>query len=447
MKSKHSSSILKLSTFGFLLANLSFLNILETSKIYGEEENLEQKTSATSEIKDGSNVNSKSSGASLLIGAKGRFGKGAVFKCNLDGKNCEEFLGGNKKFDDPSDVHYKQVTLYQADNFGSGIAVSKSNIYIGSMGRNNKKAADAGSISAANFKEDIGAIFKCNLNGKDCFEFIGGQVGFNKNEEKNIDLYPTDNFGSSLIVMKDRMYVGCMGRDSKTKDELGAIFECGLSEKFCSEIFAGKNKFSEKNNMFKENDAIGSSIFATKNHLFIGAFHKNEGNGRLLKCDLSFKKCEIIDALYLKLITNDSFGASITGNASNIFVGALGRNGIPRTDPALFDIGTVFKCSIEGTNCVEIVGGENKESVTALALSVNDYLGSSVTLTDDYLFIGAMGRKNISGERTGAVYRCDLNGKNCVELLGGKNKDSLSADGITLYDGDQFGSSLAVIPE
>lgn len=89
----------------------------------------------------------------------------------------------------------------------------------------------------------------------------------------------------------------------------------------------------------------------------------------------------------------------------------------------------------------------DNSSATDLALVVNDKLGSSIAVSGDFLYIGAMGRMNNFAKRTGAVFQCNLYGTHCVELIGGKNKNKMTvtAEGLGLENGDLFGSSLAIV--
>ena len=443
----HSS--IKISFITLVFFNLTGLSIFTSCVSNDMNANKGKNNSQQNSVsKSGENANTKKFQDYLLIGVQGRAGKGAVFKCNIDGSNCFEFLGGTLKFQPPENQKQRAVKLYAGDRFGSSIFVTKDKILIGATGRDNKKATDAGSISNPNFKDDVGSVFQCNLDGSECIELFGGQIGFPKPLNSNIqaiNLLSNDHLGSSLFATNDKILIGATGRDSNRDDDIGAIFQCSLDGKNCIESMGGKSKKSSINANLEKFDGFGSSIYANNSNIFIGAKNKNGGNGRVFKCNLAGEKCVILDVKNLNLVTNDSLGSSLTGNASNIYVGAFGRNGLPPTEPSLFDIGSVFKCKIDGTNCIEIVGGENKSSTTALGLTQKDYLGSSLVVSGDFLFIGAMGRKNNSGVSTGAVFRCRLDGTNCVELIAGKNKNSFSSDDISLASGDLLGSSLAIV--
>ncbi|RDB37038.1 MAG: hypothetical protein DCC88_01955 [Spirobacillus cienkowskii] len=384
----------------------------------------------------------------LLIGASDRSGKGAVFRCTLEGKNCIEFLGGNKKFKDSSNPTYTTPNLFIGDSFGSSLFIYDNLIYIGAISRNNKKATDAGSISSANFKDDVGTIFECKLNGDNCREFIGGHVGFpivQDAEGIGMRQFSGDYFGVSLFFYNDKLYAGAYGRDSNSKDETGVLVRCNADGRGCIEFIGGKNKATDKNKLFSAYDHFGYSVNINKNKLFVGAKNKNGGSGAVFKCNLDGSQCSLLNVSNLKLSTNDTFGSDLASNANNLFVGAMGRNGYPPSDPEQYDIGAVFKCNSDGNNCSEFLGGQNKSSARDLGLAQDDFFGSSIALTSEYIFIGAKGRKDNNDNRVGAVFRCKLDGSECLELVGGKNQEYLKSASFELNDGEFFGSSLAIV--
>jgi hypothetical protein len=378
----------------------------------------------------------------LLIGAKGKAGKGTVYKCNLDGTECDEFIGGNLPFE-PSSLKEGEekpsvITLVAGDNFGSSIFGNTKNIFIGSDG---KKGFDLNGKNDP--KSPNGAVYKCDLNGQNCSVI----------DTSTFKLITNDNFGSSLFATESKILVGAIGRDSSLpgisgyRDDVGSVFQFDLDGANGIEFIAGKNGESKLVQDLKRLDHLGTSIFATKSNIFIGSKDKNSGNGSVFKCNLEGAECAPFNVTGINLITNDNFGASLAATDKKIFVGAIGRDSGATNVPSLFDTGAVFSCNLDGTSCVELVGGQNKSSATNLSLAVNDNLGSSLAVAGDFLYIGAMGRTDNSGKRTGSVFKCDIEGTNCVELIGGKNKNKMTvtAEGLGLANGDLFGSSLAIV--
>ena len=183
----------------FIISLISFLFLVSCSVSSGNNK---------SSNNDFSN-SQKNSHSYILIGAKGRFGKGSVFKCTLDGYECTEFLGGNMRFQAPSKSGMKPIKLFNGDLFASSVLVVKDKMFIGAIGRDNKKGDDAGSISSANYKDEVGTVFQCNLNGTECQEFLGGHNSFQtKFENTRINLMSADHFGSTLFHSNNKIYIG-----------------------------------------------------------------------------------------------------------------------------------------------------------------------------------------------------------------------------------------------
>lgn len=420
----------------FFISFISFLFLVSCTVSQGND----------NKIGKNSNDSQKSSHSYLLIGSKGRFAKGAIFKCTLDGYECEEFLDGNMRFQSPSKSSLKPLKIFNGDLFGTSMFVVKDKLFISATGRDNKRSNDAGSISSANYKDEVGSVFQCNLNGSECQEFLGGHNAFQtQSDNYRINLLSGDHFGSSVFFAKDKLYFGSIGRDNNNRDDVGSVFQCDLDGKNCNEIIGGKNKNKLWNQLLSEHESLGSSLFINNSDIFIGSANKNAGNGAVLKCNYEVNKWDYINVKNIHLTGNDNFGSSVLGNSSSLFVGAIGRNGLPVTEPSLYDVGAVFKCNLDGSNCSEFIGGENKSSVTSLGLSVKDNLGASLAIFGEYLYIGAPGRMNNSGARTGAVFRCKLDGSDCIEFIGGQSKGDLNSESLDLLEGDFLGSSLSVV--
>jgi hypothetical protein len=366
----------------------------------------------------------------LLIGAKGRAETGSVFKCSLDGTDCVEFFGG--KIGLPSSPELK---LQNDDSLGSSISANDKYIFIGS---NTKNGVDQNNKPAA--KNPNGAIYKCDLSRKNCSIL----------PTESLKLITNDSFGTSLFATNDSIYTGAIGRDGGSPSQsnifdFGAIFKCDSEGKICSEFIAGKNAKSAIKKDLKGNDHLGTAIYITNSNIYIGAKDKNNFNGAVFKCDLTGQNCFQFDTAALKLITNDNFGVSLSGNENNIFIGGIGRDSGQANVPDLYDTGSVFQCDLNGKNCQEFLGGQNQTSRKALGLAVNDNFGSSIAVLGDSIYIGAMNRKDISGKRTGSVFKCKIDGTNCTELIGGKSFNLNSSNTLSLKEGDLFGSSIAIV--
>lgn len=385
----------------------------------------------------------------LLIGSKGRDGKGAIFKCNLEGNECSEFISSKTISDEinaSKDIVFtdesaasdtekpKAYEPVAGDNFGSSIAVTKSNIFIGASGI---KGQDKG---------PNGAVIKCDLDGKNCSEI----------DTSKLLLTTNDGFGINLYANDTNLFISATGRDSGSpgspayRDDIGAVFKCDLDGTNCQEFLAGKNTISPvRDELFRLNK-FGSSFVANSSSMFIGANgvkgQDKGSNGAVFKCELDGNGCVTINTANLNLITNDQFGSSIALKDDAIFIGAIGRDSSHVNDKSKYDTGAVFKCSIQTNSCMELFGGQNQTSATSLNLVADEYFGSSLAISGENLFVGATGRKDNANKRTGAVFKCSLDGTSCIEFIGGQNKNRMTAtsESLNLANGDFFGSSLTI---
>ena len=305
-----------------------------------------------------------------------------------------------------------------------------------------EKAGKTNSINQIPYSPN-GAVYKCDLTGKNCSII----------DTSSLKLITNDNFGRSIFATKDKIYVGSPGRDSGNtipslnpnyKDDIGAIFQFDSKGINPSEIIAGKNPTSKIKEQLNRLDQIGTSIFVTNSNIYIGAKDKNSTNGAVFKCNLTGDQCISFKNDAIKLITNDNLGSSLSGNSTDLFIGATGRDSGSVSQSNLYDTGSVIKCNFNGDNCSEFLGGQNQESQKSLELKVNDNFGSSLVVFGDAIYIGAMGRKNNSDKRTGAVFKCNIDGSNCIELIGGKSK-KFPGDSFGLKEDDLLGSSISIV--
>lgn len=373
----------------------------------------------------------------LLIGAMGRNGTGSVYRCTLDGNDCIEMLGGISGF-----TSAPNLSLKSNDAFGVSVAASADALYVGSSSKNGYSLTNVVELNNPN-----GAIYKCDLTGFNCSIM----------DTSNLKLITNDHFGSSIFVTNNGIYTGVIGRDGGTPAQesvydMGSVVKCNVDGTQCEEIMGGKNQANQVRKELQGHDHFGSSLFVTRSFMYIGAKNKSAGKGLVFKCNLNASDCERFETAKLNLMANDFFGYSLAGSGKSMFVGAVGRDSGDADRADLVDTGAIFKCDVAGKNCVEVLGGQNQASITELKLGGSDQLGSAIAVLGNNIFIGAMGRKDHSGNRTGAVYKCQLvnqpdNTKiinQCIELIAGKTNGVNKSKILGLKDGDAFGSSIAI---
>ena len=137
------------------------------------------------------------------------------------------------------------------------------------------------------------------------------------------------------------------------------------------------------------------------------------GAGMVFTCKPNGTSCSKFDSASLGLGASDGFGYSFYATKDNLFVSA------PRIHTGA---GGLYKCNLEGTSCFEI-------NTTYLNLIQDDEFGSSMTASENNLYVGATGKYS----NAGAVYKCQLDGTNCSEI---------SFTSTSPAAGDSFGISL-----
>ena len=330
----------------------------------------------------------------LLVGAPNAFkGKGAVLICNPDGSSCKTFIGGD---DESSVASAASLKLQEGDKFGTSIVVTANNIF----------------VSAANKQSGSGSVYKFDLSGKN-------------GEALNLDdLYqPKQYLGKSMFATASNLYIGAPERKGSEKKIKGALIKCKLDGTECVDFLGGNSTNSSTqvlaNASLLGTYGLGSSIFANEKNVFIGS---QGGIGKVTKCEADGSNCLSLNlgTSLLSLITNDNFAESMTGDSKFLYIGVPGRDQ-SALKPSTYDIGGLIKCSIDGSGCADFIGGTSK--VTAgLTFEKNDKFGSSVALAKDgkSIYVGAIGRKDLQGKTFGAVIKCDVEGKECFDIVGGK---------------------------
>ena len=366
----------------------------------------------------------------LLIGAEGRAGKGAVFRCQVDGSKCLEYIGGNLDLQQYLEKPNEVISILKGEHFASSVAANQSFIYIGA-----KYKPGYDQFSRHDPKSSNGAIYKCDLLGKIC-ELIN--LSF-------INLVSNDRFGSSIFATKDKIYIGATGRDSylntiRQNDDIGAIFKFNITLTSGNEFIGGKIENPDIKLMPKDN--FGSSIYLTQKFIYLGANNRNNESGTAFICEISGKKCKEFNITNLNLNNNDQFGSSIYGTNEYLYIGAPGRKSSLLSGINSENIGAVFRCNTNGEECVELFGVKNQKKLD-ITLENGDRFGSSLIVFDNYIYIGAEGRKDQDNNKTGSIFKCDLDGNKCLELVGGKSKENIGTT-FGLKDGDLFGSSITI---
>ena len=181
----------------------------------------------------------------------------------------------------------------------------------------------------------------------------------------------------------------------------------------CKKSSGGSDSASSSNDaQAASSQDTAPAAATTQDYLLIGAPNASKGMGAVLICNLDGSSCSqflggestIASAKSLKLQPGDKFGTSITVTASSIFVGTASKTG---------GSGEVYKFDLSG---------KSEETIDIADLfQEKQYFGKSIFATSKSLFVGALQRKNDAATSSGALLKCDLDGTNCADLLGGSD--------------------------
>ena len=317
---------------------------------------------------------------------------GAVLICNLDGSSCSQFLGGESTI-----ASAKSLKLQPGDKFGTSITVTASSIFVGTASKT------GGS----------GEVYKFDLSGKS-----GETIDI-------ADLFQEKQyFGKSIFATSKSLFVGAPQRKNDAATSSGALLKCDLDGTNCADFLGGSDT-SPSTTVLAQSaggaiSGFGASVFANDKNLFVGS---QGGIGKVFKCDADGGNCLPLDTSKLGLITNDNLGSTaIVGNDKNLFIAAVGRDQ-NKDISSTYDIGAIFQCALDGTSCTEFLGGKSTSATSvSLKLAQNDKFGSSLALSKDgqSLYVGSIGRKDLTGKAFGSVFKCAVDGSSCTEIVGGQ---------------------------
>ena len=143
----------------------------------------------------------------------------------------------------------------------------------------------------------------------------------------------------------------------------------------------------------------------------------------------------------ITLANSDRFGFSVALDDGVLAVGS------PNDDTGGADRGAVYLIDDGGNGWADIVASDVTKisnSTTGITLANGDYFGSSVALNGGVLAVGA-NYDDTGGSDRGAVYLIDDGGNGWADIVASDvTKISNSTTGITLANGDEFGSAVAL---
>ena len=148
----------------------------------------------------------------------------------------------------------------------------------------------------------------------------------------------------------------------------------------------------------------------------------------------------------LSLSSGDRFGHSVALDGGVLAVGAFRDDTCPNSGD--IDCGAVYLIENGANGWADVVAADvtkiNHSSTLGITLASSDYFGVSVALEGEVLAVGAS-QDGTGGNYRGAVYILnDINGDGDYKDAGEQVKLSSSTNGITLSNGERFGTSVAL---
>ena len=289
------------------------------------------------------------------------------------------------------------------DNFGSSVAVDGNHLFIGAY------------LDDDNLSTNSGSVYYFTFDGTNWTQ----QAKLHANDANG-----NDNFGSSIAVDGNHLFIGAFGDDDNLSTNSGSVYYF---------TFDGTN-WTQQAKLHASDpegeDVFGSSMAVDGNNLFISAYQDDDNSSTNSGSVYYFTFDGTSWTQQAKLHAsdaygNDIFGSSIAVNGNHLFIGA----GLD-DDSSSTNSGSVYYFTFNGTNWIE------QTKLHASDANGNDIFGSSVAVDGNHLFIGAYGDDDSLSTNSGSVYYFTFDGTNWTEQAKLHASDANGSD--------LFGSSLAV---
>ena len=289
------------------------------------------------------------------------------------------------------------------DNFGSSVAVDGNHLFIGAY------------LDDDNLSTNSGSVYYFTFDGTNWTQ----QAKLHANDANG-----NDNFGSSIAVDGNHLFIGAFGDDDNLSTNSGSVYYF---------TFDGTN-WTQQAKLHASDpegeDVFGSSMAVDGNNLFIGAYQDDDNSSTNSGSVYYFTFDGTSWTQQAKLHAsdaygNDIFGSSIAVNGNHLFIGA----GLD-DDSSSTNSGSVYYFTFNGTNWIE------QAKLHASDANGNDIFGSSVAVDGNHLFIGAYGDDDSSSTNSGSVYYFTFDGTNWTEQAKLHANDANGSD--------LFGSGIAV---
>jgi len=308
-----------------------------------------------------------------------KIGVGMKFSDDAGGSSGSAFI---YDLDGTNEVKLTASDAAASDKFGTSVAIGNNKIAIGSP-----EDDDGGA--------DSGSVYVYNLDGT-------GEVKIIASDDD-----PYDNFGTSVAIGNDKIYVGAPYTENPGFNS-GLVYIYNLDG-------TGEVKITASDGA--TNDYFGTSVATGNDKFLVGAeggesvyVYNLDGTGEV--------KITASDGA-----AGDKFGHSVAIGNNKIVVGSY------QDDDGGSDSGSVYVYNLDGTGEVKITASDG---------AANEYFGFSVAVDGDKIYVGASQANNDDDTYTsiGAIYIYNLDGTGEVKI---PNPNQTSSNSQA-----QFGTSVAI---
>ena len=331
-----------------------------------------------------------------------------------DGGNSGDYSKGAAYVYDVNDLTATPTKLTAfdgqgGDRFGWSVAASSDKIYVGATDANNQGTSTTD-----------GAVYVYDANDLSATP--------TRIDPFDAQTYPGKNFGVSVDVNSDHLFVGAFWGTTPTDSKMGAVYVYDVND-----LSATPTKLTAFDDNPDDNARFGQYLSASSDYLVVGS-HSDyinltgdpQKSGTAYVYDLSDLSAQPTKIGPFDANHNDSFGAdgSIAVSSSYVIVGSKGD------DVGGSDTGSVYVYDLSDLSATPTKITEPSPEQFAEF--------SKVAVFSDKLIVGAgQGGGVMSGTDTGTAYVYDLND------LSAAPTPLLAGDGES---GDMFGQSVSIVP-
>jgi hypothetical protein len=328
-----------------------------------------------------------------------------------DGGNSGDYSKGAAYVYDVNDLTATPTKLTAfdgegGDRFGWSVAASSDKIYVGATDVNNQGTSTTD-----------GAVYVYDANDLSATP--------TRIDPFDAQTYPGKNFGVSVDVNSDHLFVGSFWGTTPTDSKMGAVYVYDVND-----LSATPTKLTAFDDNPDDNARFGQYLSASSDHLVVGSYRDmvgSEMSGSAYVYDLSDLSAQPTKIGPFDANSNDDFGAvgSIAVSSSYVIVGSKGDD-----DGGSSSTGSVYVFDLNDLSATPTKITEPSPEQFAEF--------SKVAVFSDKLIIGAaQGGGVMSGTDTGTAYIYDLNDLSVAPT------QLLAGDG---QSGDYFGESVSIVP-